>query len=745
MQGGVIVALVLIIIISFQFQRSSATAADKSPDKCLYINEVLTDNIGGLKDEDEDYNDWIEIYNYGKNAVNLEGYGLTDDLDEPFKWTFEKMIIEPGEYLVIRATGKDRQLSKEYIHTNFSLSKKGEVLQLTHRDSEVIDTISIPKLDQNISVGRKNSSDNSLAILNKATPGQGNYVSVLKNVIQEQPLEAPKFSHEAGFYQEEFQLELWTEDEDITIYYTLDGSEPDINSRVYIKPITIKDRSDEENKYTNIKTDIFTNELLWDVGTDKVFKGTVVKVRTNRNGVFSTDIITKTYLINSNYQLPVISLSTEPENLFGYENGIYVSGKIYQMWRSSNIGKPIDNFTMANYNQRGKEWEREAYIEYFDTDGECVLTQGVGVRISGNLTRSFTCKSLKVIAREEYDDKDKLYLDVFDNNITSFENLTEIESYKNLIFRTSGNDFNKTMFKDGLLQTLVNELNIDTQAYKPSILFINGEYWGIHNIREVLDEYYVENHYGINKNEVTIISSDYESQSMVLECGNEDNLNEYNELIEFVRSVDMSINENYRYIESQIDISNFIDYYISQIYFANLDWPHNNLKIWKSDDGKQEKWRWMMFDTDSGFGEWASFKHNTIKYLLEAGYKEENCYFTSHEWSLGLFQGLMDNKIFRERFILTFEVYLETVFNEQVVLSQIEEFMERIEPEIEEHLARWTLKPTPIRKLLGFIKPPEDYSTDWYMEIEVLKEFAKNRPTYLKKYLDEIKRGNPWF
>lgn len=280
MQGGVIVVLVLIIIISFQFQRSSAIATDKEPDKCLYINEVLTDNIGGLRDEEGDYNDWIEIYNYGEAAINLEGYGLTDDLDEPFKWNFENMIIEPGEYLVIRATGKDRQASKEYIHTNFSLSKEGETLQLTHKDLEAIDTISIPKLDQNISVGRKNSSDNTIAILNKATPGQRNYVSVLKNVIQEQPLEMPKFSHEAGFYQEGFQLELWTEDDDITIYYTLDGSEPDVNSKVYTKPIKIKYDNQYKKVLGNIKTTEIYPSTTLKVGEDDIYKANVIKART---------------------------------------------------------------------------------------------------------------------------------------------------------------------------------------------------------------------------------------------------------------------------------------------------------------------------------------------------------------------------------------------------------------------------------------------------------------------------------
>ncbi|WP_404987508.1 CotH kinase family protein [Clostridium culturomicium] len=722
MQGGVIVVLVLIIIISFQFQRSSAIATDKEPDKCLYINEVLTDNIGGLRDEEGDYNDWIEIYNYGEAAINLEGYGLTDDLDEPFKWNFENMIIEPGEYLVIRATGKDRQASKEYIHTNFSLSKEGETLQLTHKDSEAIDTISIPKLDQNISVGRKNSSDNTIAILNKATPGQGNYVSVLKNVIQEQPLEMPKFSHEAGFYQEGFQLELWTEDDDITIYYTLDGSEPDVNSKVYTKPIKIKYDNQYKKVLGNIKTTEIYPSTTLKVGEDDIYKANVIKARTYKNGVYSDRVITNTYFINPHYTLPIISLSTDRDNLFGHEEGIYVPGRIYDLWASSN-SEYINGLAPTNYHQKSEEWEREVYLEYFKEDGTRDISQTMGVRIFGGWSRMNQVKSLKLIAKENYG-KDRVTYDIFSSQVVNQYDNSSIKNFKNFLLRSSGNDFNSTMLRDAIQQRIIKNTGLATQGYSPAIVFINGEYWGIHNIRETYDEYYLENHYGVNKADVVILEANRGLQTMEADEENDIYAEEYMELMNFITTEDMSIPENYNYVTSKIDIDNFIKYTLCELYFGNSDWTNNNIKCWKDKADTDSKWQWLIYDLDMGFSE--------EKIDVYEDSKNKN-----RSWSLLPIDRLIANEEFRNLFIQYSLEYLDTIFQPEYVKDIIYEMAAVIEPEIEEHFKRWEFVSSGIGSILHKLKGISPHRTDWYSEIEIIINFAEERPQYFIEFLQE--------
>lgn len=710
----------------------------------LVINEVLTKNNGGLQDNDGDYNDWIEIYNYGDTDINLEGIGLSDDLDEPFKWVFPNVTIEAKSFLVVQASGKEK-VDEDSIHTNFSLDKNGENIVLTDEYGKEIDSIKVPTLKENISMGRKPDGSDNYYILSKSTPEESNKVNVLSTIIPEKRLETPKFSNEGGFYEEEFELEIWTEDEDIIIYYTLDGSEPNTNSQIYKKPIKIESREGEENKLFTVQTVDELPTFTLQIGTNETYKGTVVRARAYKNGVFSDEIVTNSYFINPNYTLPIISLVTDEDNLFGYENGIYVPGKIYDEWRKENINVQRDRSPVpTNYNQQGSEWERESHIEFFEANGERGISQNVGVRISGNWSRMNACKSLRLTARKQYDSESLIKYKLFEDN--------DISTFKSITLRNSGNDFNRTMFKDVLIQSLVEDIGIDTQAYRPSILFINGEYWGIHNIRERYDEQYFKNNYNVDKSNLVILQRNARKDGMELSIGNEEDLNYYNNLMEFIESNDMSKNDNYRYVEERIDVDNFIKYTVSQIYFANQDWPQNNMKIWRSNESydinemNYSKWRWLMFDMDLSF---SSYDNNTLIYALESRYdwvwnSGERSDLEEYNELNGNrcipLKKLLENSEFRKKFLDTFELYMNTIFSPKVVINKIYEMARVIAPEIEEHMKRWSYHDTMLGKVWHNItgeKLNTDYYAKWQEEVDKLKEFAVKRPEYMKKYLDE--------
>ena len=753
---SIIIFLISIIGVCINLEKNEVIDIELvDKDKSLVINEVLADNNGGLSDEDGEYTDWIEIYNYGEEEINLNGYGITNDLDEPFYWTFPEISIYPKSFIIVRASGKDRKDNLNFLHTNFKINKKGENIYLTHTSGEIIDSLEVPKSDENISFGRKPDGTNNYAILSKATPGRSNKVNIIKEVIPEKRLQSPIFSHEGGYYSDTINLELYTEDDSLDIYYTLDGSEPTLKSNLYKGSIKIESREGEKNNLAQIKTSEKYNRFAWKIGTEEVFKGTVVRAKTYKDGVFSDETVTNTYFINPEYTLPIVSLVTDEDNLFGYEEGIYVPGQIYDIWRRNNKEVVLDSRPVpTNYNQRGKEWEREAHIEVFETNGKRVVAQNIGVRISGAYSRRNDCKSLKIYARGEYDDKEQIEYNLF-KNLKKNENSNEyIDQFKRIKLRNSGSDFKYTLFKDALVHSIVENTSVATQAYRPSILFINGEYWGIHNIRENLDEYYVESHYGVDKNNVIIIEPD-DADSIYVNVGQENDIESYDNIIKFVQENDMSIQENYEYIKTKIDIDNFIQYIVAQTYINNIDWPHNNVKVWRSrnnaldlNEGNYEdgKWRWMLYDTDHSFNDYESIR---LEYILNPNISLEHipeslmwAYEKDIEWSTILIQNLFKNEEFKNEFLHTFNYYLDTIFTSENVVGKINEMALVLEPEIEEHFSRWELKPTKIRKLVSkLIGKDDEEVTDWKVywknEVGKLIEFAENRPKYIRQYLEE--------
>lgn len=752
---SIIIFLISVISICINLEKNDAIDIELvDKDKSLVINEVLADNNGGLSDEDGEYTDWIEIYNYGEEEINLKGYGITTDLEEPFYWTFPDINISPKSFIIVRASGKDRKDNLKFLHTNFKINKKGENIYLTHISGEIIDSLEVPESDENISFGRKPDGTNNYAILSKATPGSFNKVNIIKKVIPEQRLESPIFSHEGGYYSDTINLELYTEDDSLDIYYTLDGSEPTLKSNLYKGSIKIKSREGEKNNLAQIKTSIKYSSLKWkSITEDEVFKGTVVRAKTYKDGIFSDETVTNTYFINPEYTLPIVSLATNEDNLFGYENGIYVPGQIYDI-RKRNNKEVVQNILQTNYNQKGKEWEREAHIEVFETNGERVVDQNVGVRISGGYSRNFICKSLRIYAREEYDDKENIEYNLFKNLKKNKDSNEYIDQFKRIKLRNSGQDFNSTLFKDALVHSILEDTSIATQAYRPSVLFINGEYWGIHNIRESLDEYYIESHYSVDKNNIIIIDA-INKERMYVNVGQEEDIESYDDIIKFVQENDISLQENYEYIKTKIDIENFIQYIVAQTYINNIDWPQANIKVWRSRNNELDlnennyedgKWRWMLFDTDQSFNDYKSIR---LEYILNPNISLEDIpednkwgYTKGIEWSFILIQNLFKNEEFRHEFVDTFNYYLDTIFSPENVVKKINEMAAVLEPEIEEHFNRWGMNPTKIYQLVSkFIGEENEEVTDWKVywknEVDKLIEFAENRPKYIRQYLEE--------
>jgi len=292
-------------------------------------------------------------------------------------------------------------------------------------------------------------------------------------------------------------------------------------------------------------------------------------------------------------------------------------------------------------------------------------------------------------------------------------------TYKRLILRNTGQDFAWCYMRDVFMQSLVKNLNFDLQASRISEVFLNGEYWGIHYIREKQSKYYLEGKYNISTNEVDILEK---SHDVV-----EGNAVHYDAMIEFIEDNDMSDPSNYAYLKTQMDCYNYINYAATNIFYKQSDWPHNNVKYWRkrinnfepnAPCGHDGRWRWFLFDTDYGFGRIGSYDFDMINKIL----------YQTPGWSTRILQHLVGNdehpgnEDFRNELINTLADLMNTNFKTPRMLTRIDSIKSLLLPKIEEHMERWN----GLKNL-----------SQWNGRIDVMIKFAQNRAYYVKKHIVE--------
>ncbi len=692
--------------------------------QAIFINEICSDNGSIITDIEGDYSDWIEIWNQKDYPINLRGFGLTDDITQLDKWLFPNTILEANSYMLIWCSSNDSLYSNSELHSNFKISGAGEDIALSFINSQVIDEVDAIYIPEDNSYGRISNHTSYFAIFTSPTPG----------IINESDafpiLEECSVDINAGFYEETQVVTLTNPNANGTIYYTLDGSTPTESSNVYTGPLTIASRMNEANVLSEIRTTIPVSSSEYQQENDfwvspqaLIEKATVLKCLVMGEGYDPSQVVTKTYFvgqgITTRFDLSVMSISTDYENFFGDDSGIYVPG-------SGFVDGGQDEWQESNYYQSGIEWEREVYLEYFDAGLELSMSRKAGARIHGGASTRRNRKSLRLYARDEYGGDSFEYQLFPDNNQTEFHKF---------IVRNSGQDSNKTNFRDAYIHTLAKGTNINTMDYKPIVLFLNGEYWGLHNIRNRFDEDHVEEVYGVSQDEVDIIAY---ANSFVTENGTN---TAFNELRTFLENNDLADADNFQFVEDRVDLDNFLDYYITEIYAANYDWPYNNLKIWRKNGpnidanlgyGHDGKWRWFLYDLDSGLGEYSGTANaNTLE---DATTWHNNWQDKFRLLARSLIGDYPENSAnpnpksgsaeFRDRFINRTADLLNTNFRQARAEALIEEMKARINHEMEFHTQRWS--------------SPEDM-TSWNTRVDALRDFVEVRIANVQEhYIDKF-------
>ena len=613
----------------------------------------MSSNNASIADEDGDHSNWIEILNTSKDSASIGRYGLSDSNSDKFKWIFPDTVIGPGEFLLVWASGKNRKISGKPLHCNFSISQDGEDILLTSPDGTLQDHLKPVLIPQNTSIGRDKENGANWVFFEKPTPGAINTSESFFGVLSK-----PVFSHTPGFYSSDFQLTITHPDKDVALHYTLDGSEPTENSPLYDSPILIKDRSNEENRLSNIRTGVG-----WKAPESNVAKGTVVRVKAFKPGSIPSPVLSGSFFVFSEekirYPLPVVSIITNEKYFFNDTIGIYVPG----------INYVEGNDGTGNYYKKGDEWEREGNFEYFNKNGTLSLSQITGFRIHGGWSRRFPIKALRVYARSSYGEK---YLN------EKFFHERPYSSFKTLLLRPSGNDWNYSLIRDATAHLSVRHLNFDTQAYSPAIVFINGEFWGIKNIRERYDKHYLERVYGVDPENIDLLSG--------LKSVEEGTSDYYQEMFNFITKNDLSDSVHYARVSTYMDIDNYINYYSAQIYFANDDWPQNNIIFWRlrtsyspnAQLGHDGRFRWMLFDADRAFGRPGKDTTDLLKHVTDTSASRSQ-----------LILSLLNNSEFKREFINRQADLLNSAFLPHRLIPIIDSISKNIEPVIGEHTRRW--------------------------------------------------------
>jgi hypothetical protein len=594
-----------------------------------------------------------DILIQGNNSLSIQVHNVSDESSDltiiPFLTALFSSDssdgVEPPDVLQFSSTNT--------LHTDFKISTSGETIFLRNSSGNLVDSVSFENLQSDISIGVSNES-NDLVYFQNTTPNEENDDNEFTGLI----LSTVQFSDDGGAVDEaDLTLILSVTEEGEYIRYTLDSSEPDYTSNLYSNPINI-------NSNTIVRAKIFKNNYI--------------------SGYSNS----RSYLFNINHDIPFVSIVSDPYNLFDNDYGIYELGD------DADSGFP---YFGANF---WEDWERPAHFSLYNLEGNLETEFNAGIKIFGAYSRGNLQKSFSFFARGQYGTSEFDYPFFPELNYSSFQSI---------ILRNSGNDWLKSQIKDAATTSLMFGTDLEYQSHRAVASYVNGDYWGLYNIREKVNEHFLASKANVDPNDIDILTNNAE----IVHGTNEDYLN----LRDFISANSLTIPANYEYVKSQIDIDNFIIHNVIQIYGNNRDWPGNNIKFWKSEGGK---WRWILYDTDFAFaGEWWAWdinNHylvNTLDFVLSGNQTN----WANAPWATFMLRNLIENTEFRNKFVNRYADEINTRFLGSNVVQHFNDIYEVIIDEVPDHIQRWNSDDDP------------------YNYVELMNNFAINRPEYAKQHI----------
>lgn len=590
----------------------------------LVINELMQSNVDCIMDDLNEFPDsWVELYNTGTTAVNLNAYKIGKSNKPNKAWALPNMMVNPGQYVIIYCD-KANDDTDNLLHTDFRLeSGKGCEVYL-FQGSDIVDQITDLKKQPapDIAYGRKTDGSDEWGYQLIPTPKAANCGQITDNILGN-----PEFSQEGRVYTSptSFQLSLNVPEgspDGTEIRYTTNGSEPTATSTKYTGPITISSTH-------------------------------VIRAKLFCEGWLSPRATVHSYIFFPSSRaltLSVVSISIDDKYLNDPKIGIYVNGT-YQSGKN-------------NYEFN---WRRPLNIEMFEAaDQSSVFNQLGEARIMGGASRSAASKSLAVYANKRFGVK-RFDYEFFPDQKPG------LKDFKSFMLRNAGNDFDYLFQRDAIIQrTVASHVDLDWQAYRPVIIYINGEYKGMLNIRERSNEDNIYTNYD-GLEDIDMIENWWELK--------EGSIDSFEEFKAFYTEHGHTLAE---YAE-RMDWEEFLNLMILNLYYCNLDFPGNNFVMWRpqADGGK---WRFICKDTDFGLGLYdRDPNYKIFQWLYNPNYDNQNNWGANGYDGTRLFRRLMEDTDFHREFIDRTAIYVGDFLNEQGTRAVWDPMYEQIKTEYPFH------------------------------------------------------------
>ena len=472
---------------------------------------------------------------------------------------------------------------------------------------------------------------------------------------------------------------IYLNDPRFNLYYSVNGGDTYLKDD-QILPSTIF--------WANLSKYLISNRSKPISGVQPVLSSILVKSKHKTKDIYA-DPKMVTLNIQNTHELPIISIIASERALFSEMDGIMALGK--DAWVNEGYYLPFWNQN-ANYKRRGVESKVKSYWQFIE-DNKIQFETESDLQVSGNATRSFPQKSLKLKANRLYGNE------VFRQK---FFGKKGVKSYTSLVIRNSGNDNRKTLFADLLMHNLAKKSNVIVQAGKPIVLYINGNYWGIYNLRERIDLHMIAKKENAEIEDITIL----EGGAGLLKDGHTAELNSFQKIIEMLKSNNPT--KTFDFVKQEVDLKSFVDYIILETFYGNGDWLHNNA-LWYKENGK--KWKWILNDLDYGLSYQGAnnMTRNYFSYLAK-----------NNTVNAQLFNFLINNDEFKTQFKERASEMMAVMFTNKRIKKKVKHLYDKISPEMVNHTKRWTSVFTVL---------------EWKENVQANEDFLINRKTV---YLSQI-------
>lgn len=615
----------------------------------LKINEYSCANFNSVADNFGEFEDWVELYNPGSSAVPLSGYYLSDDAGDPTKYQFPSTAPSVPAGGVVRIWCSSRNIVfGSNVHTSFKLTQcKPEEIVLSNSSANMIDSVQLRRNQESHSWGRNPDGTGSWALYTSPTPAALNSTSTAMQPYASTPV----FSVGEGFYTGAQNVTITSPDPGVTIYYTLDGSEPTTASAVYSAPVNI--------------------------ASVKVLRA---RAYSSNSSVPASFIQSNTYLIGVTHTVATLSV-------FGDETDDLLNGG----WATSNP-------------RTGFEW--------FDKTGAIKAEVTGDANEHGNDSWAYDQRGFDFVSRDQFG-----YNDAIKHKLFRTKNR---QKFQRIILKAAANDNhpfapgNGAHIRDSYVHHMsdLGDLFLDERSWESCVLYVNGQYWGVYDAREKVDDAdYTDYYYDqpdVN-NQLQFIKTWGGTWN---EYGGPQASTDWNTLLSYINANNMAVQANYDHVDSILNVKSLADYFIINSWAVTSDWLNWNTGWWRGLDpaGKANKWRYILWDNDACFGHYINYTGIPDVSANADPCDPESLPDPGGQGHTTILNKLLDNPGFKQYYINRYADLMNTTLGCDSSIALLNRMIAEIDPEMNGQCTRWS----------------GNYNT-WQANVTILRNFINQR------------------